>query len=102
MTRTHVTIACEGPRCNNGASALVREHALAAELPSQTVDLRDEANRHARAAATRALAVTPHTYLQRNRGGVLIFCCDHCGHERVYGNVFDGWMHATEGDKASA
>ena len=90
-------LTCEGPRCNNGQSAQAREHALAAELPMQTVDLRDESHKHARAMASKQLAVTPHTFFER-RSGCLIFVCHECGWERVYGNtighLWGGWSGA--------
>ena len=84
-----VTICCEGPSCNAGHSALVREAAILAELPSATEQMRAESERHARHIVSGQLAVTAH---ERSgvfrRGGIAFatFACSACGHERVYGN----------------
>ncbi len=80
-------LCCEGPRCNAGQSATAIEQAAVREMPHQTVELRDEAHKHARATTSRLLAVTPHTALERRRGGLVIYSCDICGHERVYGYI---------------
>jgi hypothetical protein len=88
-----VSICCEGPLCNHGISADVREHVSKREYPS--IPLYDEAMKRARLESTRALAVTPHTENGTNGFGSYLFCCDLCGHERVYGNTESHYMFAS-------
>ena len=86
-----MTILCEGPHCNAGQSAHDRERAIVAEMPAMTGELRADADKHARLVTSKQLALTPHTFLAR-RGGSLMYACECCGYERVYGNT-EGWLH---------
>ena len=83
-----IILCCEGPRCNAGLDAATQERDLIAALPNQTLELRADAERYARAKVSATLARTPHTELNRQRGGRLLFRCDECGHERVYGGSY--------------
>lgn len=86
----HVSILCEGPVCNSGGiSARDREAAIMKTLPTVTEEMRVESAKYARSATTRALALRPHSGPTRvGAHGMLMFACDACGHERVYGNTF--------------
>ena len=81
-------LLCEGKNCNSGISAKEREASIVAALPTQTGELRDEAVKQARLHTSRTLALTPHTALEVSRGGLLVYACDECGHERIYGSRY--------------
>lgn len=86
----HVQILCEGPTCNSGGiSARDRETAMLKSLPSATEEMRVESAKYARSAVSRALVLRPHAGPTRIAAhGMLMFACESCGHERVYGNTF--------------
>lgn len=80
-------IACEGSRCNAGVSARDRERALVAGLPTNTAELRDEAERHARREVSTLLALTPHERTGTDGRGRHVYTCAICGHDRIYGST---------------
>lgn len=84
-----VQICCEGPECNNGRSALVREATLVGPSRGATEAMRGDAKDDARGLVSRQLAVTPHVRsgIERRAGiAFAMFACGVCGHQRVYGN----------------
>lgn len=86
-----VPILCEGPSCNAGQSAAARERALVRALATPTLETQAEADRHARSEVSKALALRPHTRTGLGRGGTILYACETCGHERVYGTSM--WAH---------
>lgn len=56
-----------------------------ADCATSNHDLILEAQKFARMTVTKQLRLTEHTRLERTSAGYVIFSCDECGHERVYG-----------------
>jgi hypothetical protein len=80
-----VQILCEGPACNGGQSAAARE-TIPQRATMNAVALA-EAEKSRRNETSRALKLTPHVFTRYGDHGALMFGCDDCGHERVYGNT---------------
>ena len=81
-------LCCEGPTCN-GRSATDLEASMITQLPNVTAEMRDEAEKFARGAITKQLAVTPHTFAGVTFRAMTLFQrfeCDVCGWSRIYGN----------------
>lgn len=84
-----VQICCEGPDCNGGRSAIVRETEQMGDLRGINETMRDEYAKHARAMTSRSLVVTSHTPsgITRRAGIVFaLYACEACHFERIYGN----------------
>ncbi len=82
-------LLCEGPICNAGHSALVRETEGLGVTRGATDAMRAAMADEVRGLVSRQLAVTPHVRAGVfRRGGIAFatFACKRCGHERVYGN----------------
>ncbi len=85
----NAVICCEGPDCNDGRSAIVREAEETGDVRNMNEEVRDEYHKASRQIVSRALAVTMHTRSSvTRRAGIAfaIYACDDCGHERIYGN----------------
>lgn len=80
-----VMILCEGRTCNGGFDAKERERAHVTALTPRTADMLLLAEREARTRVARELRYTPHERVGVGRGGTILFACEVCGHERVYG-----------------
>ena len=79
-------ILCEGPACNGGHSAKEREDAIRQTIPAPSEAEKSRAADYARGAVSRVLAITPHVFAAIGKWNTLLFACQVCGYERIYGN----------------